>query len=186
VEVTPGPFSVQRLSGTSPSRIEVVLEGRTLVLRVKRSPFFWTMPRNVEFALSLPRLNRLALSGGSRARLDWQEGPSEGLSVNLSGGSQLTGAWNGGSLDAEISGGSGMTLTGRADPLRLQASGGSWFRSLGFSARGADLGLSGGSRALLSLEGEVVVDASGGSSLEYSGTPTLRQDTSGGAWVKAR
>ncbi len=88
-------------------------------------------------------------------------------------------------LGGEVSGGSAIELTGSAGALRLDVSGGSRLDLPQLTAGGADLTLSGGSNGRVTVTGTLDAEASGGSRLEYSGSPQLGTiDVSGGSAVE--
>ena len=187
VELSEGSFSVERTSDPAPSNLVLTVEDHTLRLgfRMSWTSWFFDGLRNTaRFRISLPHLRSLELSGGSRAQIQYAKGND--LSLSLSGGSQVKGTIKGGQIDAEFSGGSWATLEGAASSLKLEASGGAWFRSPSFTAQEGTFDLSGGSGARLVLLGAVSVEASGGSTLEYTGSPQIvRQSTSGGSTVRS-
>ena len=188
VELSQGPFSVERTTDAAPSNLVVTVEDHTLRLGYRMSWtswFFDGVRRNARFRVSLPELHSLELSGGAGVQL--QYGRGNDLSFKLSGGSQAKGTVNAGRITAELSGGSGANFQGAASSLDLRASGGSWFRSPSYTVQDGTFQFSGGSGALLILSGSVSVDASGGSSLEFTGSPKMvHQSTSGGSSVRSR
>jgi hypothetical protein len=126
---------------------------------------------------------RISLSGAST--LVVSEVKAGAASVDISGGSRVAGRLSAEELAGELSGASALVLEGSARALRLDVSGGSRLDLLSFMAVDADVDLSGGSRGAVLVTGTLTADASGGSRLEYAGTPQLGSiDTSGGSVVE--
>jgi hypothetical protein len=111
------------------------------------------------------------LSGASSLALSETEAGD--VTVELSGGSRVAGHLGARELAGDISGASALVLEGSAAALRLSASGGSLLDLLSLMARDADLELSGGSRGAVLVTGTLDAGVSGGSRLEYAGTPQL-------------
>ncbi len=112
----------------------------------------------------------LELSGASLLDMDLETGKFE---ANLSGASDITGHLVAASSDIELSGASEVRLTGPGGDLFLDASGASHAELTDFMVNNANVGLSGVSRASLTVNGRLDVDLSGASFLEYYGNPTL-------------
>jgi Putative auto-transporter adhesin, head GIN domain len=121
-------------------------------------------------------------SGSSSIEID---GSAFGrVATDVSGASRLQGRAQMEELAGEVSGGSRLELAGSATTLQLDVSGGSTVLLLELPAENADLALSGGSAGEVTVTGTLTVDASGGSRLEYGGSPQVAADTSGGSEVK--
>jgi len=155
--------------------IEVNKSGDTLKIKIKGNTSFRsaTMIANV----GMPNLNKLELSGGSGAEINGFNS-SDDLSVRLSGGSQISNFITPGNITVananfDLSGGSSVRLTGSATGISVNCSGGSHINLEGFSARNADIKLSGGSHATVNIDGTLNVDISGGSEVFYIGNPTM-------------
>ncbi|MEJ2272457.1 MAG: DUF2807 domain-containing protein [Candidatus Bathyarchaeota archaeon] len=112
----------------------------------------------------MPAINRVELSGGTQGKVE-NFISSNPFSVELSGGSQLTGK-------------------GSARELTVDASGG---RQLFFSkylAQNANIELSGGSQATINIDGTLNANLNGGSQLFYYGNPILGEiERSGGSQI---
>jgi hypothetical protein len=104
--------------------------------------------------------------------------------LELSGASQLTGDLRAAELSLELSGGGVATLTGSAASLEVDGSGGAIVSALDLPVTDAEVELSGGSQAELTITGEVSADLSGGSELRYAGGATQDDvETSGGSSI---
>ena len=109
--------------------------------------------------------------------------------LDLSGGS--SGTMNGFVMSHDLtitaSGGSWATLGGGARNLALEASGGSHLDLTNFNLTNANVDLSGGSQATISLSGRLDASLSGGSQLYYLGNATLGNvNVSGGSLISKR
>ena len=109
--------------------------------------------------------------------------------LDLSGGS--SGAMNGFVMSHDFtvtaSGGSWATVRGGARNLALEASGGSHLDLTNFNLTNANVDLSGGSQATISLSGRLDASLSGGSQLYYLGNATLGNiNVSGGSLISKR
>jgi hypothetical protein len=106
--------------------------------------------------------------------------------VTLSGGTQgkakeFTSTHD---FNLELSGGSTIELEGAASNLNLDASGGSRSDLSDFPVHNATVQLSGGSQATINLNDTLNANLSGGSQLQYIGTPTMGNiNTSGGSTI---
>jgi hypothetical protein len=83
-----------------------------------------------------------------------------------------------------LSGGSSLELGGAASNLNLVATGGSRSDLSDFLVHNASVVLSGGSQATINLDGILNANLSGGSQLQYIGTPTMGDiSVSGGSTI---
>ena len=183
-------------------KLKIELDGDTLHLGLARLWQFRDV--TLKARVTMPRLSGLEASGvASVAASGFASGDPLDLALSGAGAARLTGVRAGvvtlavsgagrleGRLDAqqltgEVSGAGDVTLSGAAQALKLDASGGSTLDLAGLSARDADLTLSGGADGKVLVTGTLDVSASGGATLEYSGSPQLGAiHTSGGAEVK--
>jgi hypothetical protein len=119
----------------------------------------------------MPDLYEIRLSGGSQATISGFSS-SHHLSVDLSGGSIVSGDITAADVYLDLSGGSQVNLQGMAEDLDINGSGGSQFELEDFSVNNADVNLSGGGRATVNVNGALDVNLSGGSHVTYIGEPT--------------
>jgi len=161
--------------------VEVSKDGETLKIGLK--PRVTAGPVTLIAKINMPDLYGINLSGGSRTSITGFSS-SHDFSVELSGGSRVTGDTKAGNVDFNLSGGSQGVLEGTADDLVINCSGGSQLDLEAFSVDNAEVHLSGGSRATVNVGGTLDVDLSGGSRVIYVGGPTLGDiDLSGGSVV---
>jgi hypothetical protein len=161
--------------------LEVELDGDTLRIGLAD---LWQY-RNVTLSarVVMPAITGLEVSGASEVHL----GPlsAGAVTLDVSGASRVEGDVTLEALAGEVSGASTVGLAGSAGGLRLEASGGSRLELFRLTAQTADLSVSGGSRAEVTVTGELDAEASGGSRIEYAGDPRLGTvDVSGGSAVE--
>jgi len=150
--------------------IEVTKSGETLEIGLEWGRSYRSVTLRAK--ITMPDLYRINLSGGSKASITGFSS-SHDFSVNLSGGSGVTGNITAGDANFDLSGGSQVNLGGTADDLVVSGSGGSQLDLEAFSVDNADVNLSGGGRATVNVDGTLNVDLSGGSRVIYIGEPTL-------------
>jgi hypothetical protein len=111
------------------------------------------------------------------------------LGVTLSGGTRGTASEFTSIHDftVELSGGSSLEIEGSARDLQIEASGGSRADLTDFPAHNATVHLSGGSQTTVNLNGILDATLSGGSQLQYTGTPTMGDiSLSGGSSISKK
>jgi hypothetical protein len=166
-------------------QIEVTQTGETLQIGVKPGLFFGILDAKAE--ITMPTIETLTLSGATSGTMDGFNSTSSfttkisgassldmidahfgDVTVDLSGASVLTGQGTGGNLVCDVSGASNLDLEN-------------------FQVTDANMNLSGASHAVVNPSGTLTADASGASSLEYVGNPTMGAiNTSGGSRVNKK
>lgn len=134
--------------------------------------------------ISMPRLDGVVFSGGTR-------GTANGFNTSLEFTVELTGASTFeidsfllSDLNVEVSGASTFNAHGTGHNLVAVVSGACTLNFEGFHVNDANVELSGASHATVYVSGRLDVTASGFSSLQYLGNPTLGTiETSGGSSV---
>ena len=154
--------------------------------------------------VTLPQMEALEVSGGSKVRvygfssdaplsLTLTQGSYIGLSgvkagevtADVSGASGLSGDLSAATLTGTVAASSRLGVTGAAPTATLDGSGGSNIDLVTYTIGDLSVKLSGGSRGTVVVTGTLDADVSGGSRLEYGGSPTLGDvQTSGGSQVK--
>jgi len=123
------------------------------------------------------------LSGGSRAGFSGIEAGA--VTFDVSGASGLAGGLSGDAFSGMVSGTSRVGVTGTAGSARLEASGASSLDLGALTIGDLEVRLSGGSRGTVTVNGTLDADVSGGSTLEYGGSPTLGDvQASGGSQIR--
>ena len=145
--------------------IEVSKSGDTLRIGVNWGTSLRSATLKIQ--ITMPDLTRIELSGGVQGKItDFIS--SNPFSIELSGGSQLTGQ-------------------GSAGELTIDGSGGSQLHFADYSVQDVNIELSGGSQATINLDGTLNADLSGGSQLYYYGEPTLGEiETSSGSQIEKK
>jgi len=109
------------------------------------------------------------------------------LKMDISGGSDFSGAVEVTDLYIHQSGGSDIDIKGTASKLTISASGGSDFGGYGRSVEYAIVSASGGSDAQITVTKELTAAASGGSDIDYKGGAAIKNlNSSGGGSVSKR
>ena len=107
------------------------------------------------------------------------------IDIYLSGASKFTGTISTNTLFADISGASNMSVSGLAGDFLLDASGASSVRDYDFAAQYLQADLSGASNVYITVDNEIVVEASGASNLNFKGNAVItRQNLSGASSVR--
>jgi len=164
-------------------RLEVKKNGRRLEFSLESGWGRWLSGDRISLDITLPRLRRLGLSGGSAGTLDMRMG-TDPFSAGLSGGSSLNGRLGGGDVDLALSGGSHVDLSGTGQHLRLSGSGGSRYQLRNLAVGNVQADLSGGSKATVTLNGRLSASLSGGSDVTYHGDAAVSAvHASGGSRV---
>jgi hypothetical protein len=142
--------------------LEVSVSGDTLTVGLEPGSYRLL---SLDVVISMPSLDGLMLSGGSNG--------------DVSGFSSLQG------ISLGLSGGSEVIIVGSASDLVVDASGGSRVYLSEFICGDAEINFSGGSNGSIYITGTLDVNLSGGSHLTYYGNPELEDiSTSGGSTIK--
>jgi len=184
--------------------LDIDQRGHTLRIRLKPNHIYTDTTQRA--IVTLPDLQRLELSGASEAdvsgfsvthTLDFELSGASRMELghtiagdskfSLSGASKVNGYIETDNGRFEVSGASQLTLKGNADNIDIEASGASDVTLPEFAVLTADVNLSGASDAVINVADSMDVHLSGGSELEYIGTPRLGElDVSGGSTLDRR
>ena len=127
---------------------------------------------------------RLRVSGASRFSGDIQAGDAD---LEISGASRYEGEVRAHSVDLALSGASRADVSGSVARLHLDVSGASTADMPDLTADGAEVRLSGASRAELNVTSDLDYELSGASTLTYAGRPRVgHSEVSGGSSVHQR
>jgi hypothetical protein len=166
-------------------RIVVEKNGGTLQIGVRDFPLFFRPHGRARVEVTMPALEQVKASGGARVVVH-MDGRNGDISASLGGGSGLSGTLRCRDLAIDGSGGSTVRLEGSGDTLTLRGSGGTAYALPDFTVREADIRLSGGSSARVSVDERISLRASGGSHVVFRGSPTIdRESLSGGSWIRS-
>jgi hypothetical protein len=136
----------------------------------------------MDIDITMPTLRAVDFSGASVSTIEGFPN-MRNLDIALSGASKATYYGSIERLGVDLSGASQLDLSGAGTYLTGDLSGASQLYAFDYPVNEADLGLSGASRARLTVNNLLKVDASGGSNVRYKGTPTLDRQLSGGSTV---
>jgi len=183
-------------------KLDIRQSDDTLHIGLKSGLYFGT---NLRAKITLPALRRLDasgashvtavgfksaagfksnVSGASSASLDMEAGEAE---FDISGASRVEGNFRAGTLKATVSGASSISVMGGGKSLNGSASGASRLDLADFPIADAKVNLSGASSATITVSGRLDVNASGASTLVYSGSPSLGEyQISGGSKVERK
>jgi hypothetical protein len=160
--------------------LDVAVKGDTLHIGLKPGTALTGASGPLDAVVTMPALKGLALSGACNATIGGFKSQDR-LDTELSGASKLNGEIEAGDIRMELSGASQTTLSGKGKKLDLEASGASQANLADLALADAAVNLSGASKATVNVSGNLSVDASGASSLQYTGDPTLGPVKTSGA-----
>jgi hypothetical protein len=162
--------------------IKVEVVDGILKIYVEDRGFHWNWHnQHMKAYVSCKTLSQLHASGGSDVFID-NPVHSEGLRMDLSGGSDFHGKLNvTGELAIHQSGGSDSYIIGSAGTLTLHISGGSDFHGYDLTADQCQVDATGGSDAYVSVNKELTANASGGSDVHYKGNGVVRSSHASGS-----
>lgn len=174
--------AVSAASISDRDRIKTKVSGGVLMVYMDDNGMHWGSRgnRKLRAYVSCKVLDDLNASGGSDVFIkDIVRG--EKLNMNLSGGSDLKGKIEVGTLSIVQSGGSDSFISGTTAQLSVHASGGSDFHGYDLVAEECHVEASGGSDVHLTANKELSVEASGGSDVYYKGSAVIRDQHSSGS-----
>ncbi len=167
-------------------RIQVNKTGETLKIgTLPITVFFGSFDAKAE--ITMPTLHKLDLSGATKATVNGFN-TTESFAATVTGASSLemTNA-EFGDVNIQLSGASHVVAAGTGNDLVADVSGASNLDLTSFHVNNANVNVSGARHATVNLEGRLDADASGLSSLDYIGEPTLGTiNTSGGSSINKK
>jgi len=194
-------------SPASFEHIQVVQDGQTLKIEKRSAGTLWPFGDvYLKAVITMPLLNGLVGSGATHgvvsnfsssedleivmsgaSSMEMVEIAAGDVTFIVSGASKVSGDLEAGNTDFEVSGASSVQLEGSAKDVVIYASGASRLKMADFHINNADITLSGASKGTINAAGELDVQLSGASTLEYIGQPTLvDMDISGGSTLKKK
>jgi hypothetical protein len=194
-------------AGDDFNHVRVEKTGDTLKIRRRGLDLIAIFRARPNISITMPHLDELVLSGASQVKASGFDS-DHALTVKLSGASHLeiisissgnsrmdiTGASNvsgdievSGDIVFNINGASRAELAGSGNGARLELAGASQARLANFTLNNVKASISGASSSQLKVDGNLDVNLSGASRLEYSGNPTLGNvSVSGASTLKRR
>ncbi|SKC13678.1 GIN domain-containing protein [Dyadobacter psychrophilus] len=159
--------------------LEATIKGDALHLGYKGNG--WNKNRKtVNVSITMPALEAVDFSGACKANVAPFSGVKN-MDIEVSGASQVNMEFSAPKVTVELSGASSLTLTGQGDVLNGEISGASSFKGRDFSAKTVNIDASGASSAAVAASAALHADASGASSIRYSGTAKDIHSSSSGA-----
>lgn len=161
--------------------IRTTVENGVLRITYEESKVWRNTPnKRLRAYVSFKTLNKLTASGASDVHINGTI-RADGLSINMSGASDLKGSLDVNELEIDISGASDMTVTGRAAYLRIEASGASDFKGFDFQTENCMATASGASDIKVTVNKELNARASGASGVQFKGEGVIRDLKTSGA-----
>ena len=141
----------------------------------------WTKNRqNVQVEITMPNLDGVDFSGACNAKVaGFRRG--RGMNIDVSGASRVEMDFTADKVFVDLSGASRLTLLGRGEILEGEMSGASTFDGKDFPVKEANIDASGASKASVVASSALQADASGASSIRYSGSVSQVRSSSSGA-----
>jgi phage shock protein PspC (stress-responsive transcriptional regulator) len=137
--------------------------------------------KEVRVHIIMPELESLDLSGAAKGKIFGFD--QHHMDINLSGASVTEMDVNLTEANINLAGVSRLNLSGHGENLEATVSGASNLDAEDFMVDYAVVNVSGASKAWVHVSKELEIDASGGSSVRYSGDPMIRSDRSSGSSI---
>lgn len=164
--------------------IETVVDGDSLVVRLKREAGFTTRSAP-QVRLEVRALQAIAINGSGDLQVERFKGDSLGLNIVGSGDVQL-GLVELKELAVSINGSGDVRLAGRAEQQAWTVSGSGDVDARALSGRAARVSIHGSGDVSLGVVEQLDVQLSGSGDLSYAGRPQLRQSVTGSGEVLRR
>jgi hypothetical protein len=159
--------------------LEATIKGDALHLGYKGNN--WNKNRKtVNVEITMPALEGVDFSGASKANVGRFTGVKS-MDIEVSGASQVNMELSAPKVAFDLSGASSLVLVGQGDVLDGEVSGASSFKGREFSAKTVNIDASGASSAAVVASNAVHAEASGASSIRYSGSAKDVHSSSSGA-----
>jgi hypothetical protein len=165
-------------------KIITKVENGVLIIRFDEDKKFWKGwngdKQKLTAYISIKKIDRLDVGGA--CDIYFEEGlAAEGLSVDLSGASDMKGKIEAKTLRVDISGASSATISGNAATLDVEASGASDFKGYELVTNYCDAKASGASSVNITVNKELNANASGASNVRFKGEGLIRDIKTSGA-----
>ncbi|WP_439555263.1 head GIN domain-containing protein [Dyadobacter sp.] len=163
--------------------IEANISGGELKLGYKGNG--WNKNRKtVNVSITMLNLQGVDFSGASNAQVARFSGVKN-MEIEVSGASKVNMELTAAKVTMDLSGASSLTLNGNCDILDGEVSGASSFRGSNFQTKEVNIDASGASSAAVFASNAIHAEASGASSVRYSGgAKDIHSSTSGASSVK--
>ena len=163
--------------------LEANVSGGTLKLGYKDKN--WNKNRKtVNVSITMPALQGVDFSGACKVNVE-RFSDVKTMDIDVSGASQVTMDLSATKVSLDLSGASQLLLTGQCDVLNGEVSGASSFKGKDFPAKEVNIDASGASSAAVAASDAIHAEASGASSIRYSGSAkNIHSSSSGASSVK--
>ena len=163
--------------------LQATIKGDVLHLGYKNNS--WNKNRKtVNVNITMPSLEAVDFSGACKANVAPFSGVRT-MDIEVSGASQVNMEFSAPKVTFDLSGASSLILVGKGDILNGEVSGASSFKGRDFSAKTVNIDASGASSAAVVASNSLHADASGASSVRYSGgAKDVHSSSSGASSVK--
>jgi hypothetical protein len=165
-------------------KIITKVENGILIIRLEEDKKFWKNWNNgkqkLKAYISIKKIDRIDIGGA--CNVYFEEGLSaEGLTIDLSGASDMKGKLDAKTVKVDISGASSATISGNAPTLAIEASGASDFKGFDLVTNFCDAKATGASSINITVNKELNANASGASSVRFKGDGLIRDIKTSGA-----
>ncbi|GAA4436794.1 hypothetical protein GCM10023091_15140 [Ravibacter arvi] len=161
--------------------LEAKVSGGKLSIRYKENG---RNRKGVHFEIEMPELSGIDLSGAASMKAG-KFNTRGNFDLDVSGAAKLELELDAETVDFDLSGASSTELSGRANSLRGDISGASSLRAGKFPVKEVEIDASGASSASVQASARLSGDASGASSIRYSGgAKEIRVNSSGGSSIR--
>jgi hypothetical protein len=140
-----------------------------------------TEPINVYLTV----VNLKELDASSGVVIDSKEINTDSLKINISSGASGEMIIKANSCDINLSSGSTLKLSGTVQSQKVDLSSGVEYRAADLLSKNAEITVSSGASANVSVSDNLDVNISSGASVEYSGTPAIVSNISSGGSLKS-
>lgn len=166
--------------------LDVRVDGDTLNIGLKPRLSLGFRNTTLRAQISMPDLEGIDSSGATRTNLTGFSN-TKPANVQVSGASQLRGDYTTGQMRLQASGASTVELTGSTGTLDVEASGASTVRLDNYTSTDTSVRASGASNVTVNPSGKLTGNASGASTVAYTGSPaSVQVDTSGASNVRKK
>lgn len=173
------------ISGREKDLEDVVakVSNNELIISFKRDISSWDRNRKeVRVSIEMPELESVNFSGAAKSKVYGFDGHN--MDINLSGASVTEMDVNLTNANIELEGVSRLNLTGKGERLEAEISGASNLDAAEYTVDFAVIDVSGASKARIHAIKELDIDASGGSSVRYTGDPMIRTERAAGSTIE--
>ena len=179
------PFAKASGSGNALDRVDIGVQGETLVVRSSTSSwggYPGTNPGPVEISIGTHDLSNAWLNGAGSLAIDRVRGLSFALSVQGSGSAEIAAA-DADQMNVSVVGTASAKVAGRAKKLTALVRGVGELDASGLAASNAAIGAEGAATIDASVSGDATVDASGPATIRLTGRPSCTLKVAGSTSV---